>query len=87
MTNRDELKQSAEEALFGKAWGETDRELYLDEERREFARALLAYMEREDAILRYLKARRTQVRFEAQELDAAIKAAEEGRDERTNKES
>lgn len=77
--NRDETKRAADEVLRGDAWGATDRELWLDIERRKYARAFLAQCEREEKVKRYLYVHRTQLKVNVAELDAAIKAIEEGR--------
>lgn len=98
--NRDETKRAAEEALRGDAYGATDRELWLDIERRKYARAFLAQCEREEKHKKIIKSARLFVRlyqgfmFQAKiaeskwfgqsvhtinEIDAAIKAIEEGR--------
>jgi hypothetical protein len=85
--NRDETKRAAEEALRGDAYGATDRELWLDIERRKYARAFLAQCEREEKVLEALKncvqwmiehgcSHEYAVLIDAK---AAIKAIEEGR--------
>jgi hypothetical protein len=102
---RDETKRAAEEALRGDAYGATDRELWIDIERRKYARALLAQCEREDRYA-YLLGKASSIMHSFQydsdmdtpwssffharfnedtffaylnEIDAAIKAIEEGR--------
>jgi hypothetical protein len=83
--NRDETKRAAEEALWGDVYGATDRELWLDIERRKYARAFLAKCEREETVKDHIE--RAKVYFRSistapdgfDELDAAIKAIEEGR--------
>lgn len=81
---RDETKRAAEEALRGDAYGATDRELWLDIERRKYARAYLARCEREENMVSHVELAGIYFRQLAThpegyaELDAAIKAIEEG---------
>lgn len=83
---RDETKRAAEEALRGDAYGATDRELWLDIERRKYARAYLAQCEREETLVSLLQewvyelGSLAQHDYDAmcEKTEAAIKAIEEG---------